>query len=120
MSLTVNTNSLALNAQNNLNNNQARLSTVTSATAALTTTGTSIDTINVSSAGAYQNTFAPAATGNLQSSVENMAATLGRIRDEGFAQQSAKLSRMQFTQYPLTAMLAQANQSSHDVLALLR
>lgn len=123
MSLAVNTHSLSLNIPNNVNNNQAKLSTASSETAALTTIldAAPDDTIRVSSTalGAYQNTFAPSIT-SLQSSVESMAATLARIRNEGFAQQSANLLRTQFTQYPLTAMLAQANQSPQEVLVLLR
>jgi flagellin-like hook-associated protein FlgL len=108
-----------LNSQNNVTN-PAKPSATASETAELTTMATSTDTINISGAslGAYQNTFTPSAT-NLQASVEKMASTLGRIREEGFAKQSAGLSREQFTQHPFTALLSQANLSSHDVLALL-
>lgn len=117
MSLAVNTHSLSLNIANNLNNNQAKLSTATSATATFTQTDTATDTVNISNAtsGAKQKSAS-----SLQSSVENIAATLAHIKNEGFAKQSANLLREQFTQHPLTAMLAQANQSPQDVLALLR
>ncbi|MGZ5075008.1 MAG: flagellin [Methylobacter sp.] len=110
----------AINAKPLNLNNPAKPSVTASATVALPEMDTATDTINIGGAslGAYQNSFAsPAAS--LQSSVEKMASTLGRIRDEGFAEQSAGLSKTHFTQHPLTAMLAQANLSSHDVLALL-
>ena len=69
--------------------------------------------------GAYQNRFS-SAINNLQSTSENLSASRSRIQDADFAAESAELSRSQVLQQAGTAMLAQANQSSQGVLALLR
>ncbi len=110
----------AINAKPLNLNNPAKPSATASTTVVLPAMDAATDTINISNAslGAYPNTFTSPAP-SLQASVDKMAATLGRIRDEGFAKQSASQSQEHFTQHPLTAMLAQANLSSHDVLALL-
>jgi len=57
---------------------------------------------------------------NLQSTSENLTASRSRIRDADFASETAELSRSQILQQAGTAMLAQANQSSQGVMALLR
>jgi len=56
----------------------------------------------------------------LRTSVENQAASRGRIIDADFAAETANLSRSQILQQAGTAMIAQANQLPQGVLALLR
>ncbi|MDQ6685070.1 MAG: flagellin [Pseudomonadota bacterium] len=69
--------------------------------------------------GAVQNRFG-ATVGNLQTAGENVAASRSRIRDADFAVETASLSRAQVLQQAGTAMIAQANQTPSQVLALLR
>lgn len=78
----------------------------------------SIDTARAK-LGAIQNRFTTT-IGNLQSSIENQSAARSRITDADFAVETATLSRNQILQQAGTAMLAQANQSSQNVLSLLR
>ena len=72
-----------------------------------------------STLGALQNRFVTTIS-NLQSSVENQSAARSRIMDADFATETAQLSRSQILQQAGTAMLAQANQSTQNVLQLLR
>ncbi len=69
--------------------------------------------------GAVQNRFGTTIA-NLQSSIENTSAAKSRIMDADFAAETANLSRNQILQQAGTAMLSQANQSSQNVLSLLR
>lgn len=69
--------------------------------------------------GAIQNRFS-ATISNLQSSIENQSAARSRIMDADFATETASLSRAQILQQAGTAMLAQANQSTQNVLKLLQ
>lgn len=69
--------------------------------------------------GAIQNRFS-ATISNLQSSIENQSAARSRIMDADFATETASLSRAQILQQAGTAMLAQANQSTQNVLQLLK
>lgn len=69
--------------------------------------------------GASQNRLT-ATIGNLQSSIENQSAARSRIMDTDFAAETAQLSRNQILSQAGTAMLAQANQASQNVLSLLR
>ncbi|MEQ1529778.1 MAG: flagellin [Methylococcales bacterium] len=69
--------------------------------------------------GAVQNRF-NTTIANLNSSIENTSAAKSRIMDADFAVETANLSRSQILQQAGTAMLAQANQSSQNVLSLLR
>ena len=55
-----------------------------------------------------------------RSSVENQTAARSRIMDADFAAETANLSRAQILQQAGNAMVAQANQLPHQVLALLR
>lgn len=77
-----------------------------------------IDTFR-SNLGAVQNRFTTTIS-NLQSSIENQSAARSRIMDADFATETSNLSRSQILQQAGTAMLAQANQSSQNVLSLLR
>lgn len=51
---------------------------------------------------------------------ENVAAARSRVQDADFAAETANLSRAQILQQAGTAMLAQANASTQNVLTLLR
>jgi flagellin len=77
-----------------------------------------IDTFR-STLGAVQNRFT-ATISNLSSSIENQSAARSRIMDADFATETSNLSRSQILQQAGTAMLAQANQSTQNVLTLLR
>src|SRR5688572_1260019 len=69
--------------------------------------------------GAAQNRF-DAIIGTLQVAAENQSAARARIMDADFAAETANLSRAQILQQAGSAMVAQANQLPHQVLALLR
>ncbi|TWT18038.1 flagellin [Luteimonas wenzhouensis] len=69
--------------------------------------------------GAVQNRFT-SVIANLSTSIENLSAARSRIQDADFAKESAQLSRNQILQQAGTAMLAQANQATQNVLQLLR
>jgi flagellin len=57
---------------------------------------------------------------NLATYQENLTASESRIRDVDMAQEMVNFSKLQILQQAGTAMLAQANQSSQNVLSLLR
>lgn len=69
--------------------------------------------------GAVQNRFTSTISA-LQSTSENLTSARSRIQDTDFAAETANLSRAQVLQQAGTAMLAQANASSQNVLSLLR
>ena len=69
--------------------------------------------------GAVQNRFSSVVASN-QATAENVSAARSRIQDADFAAETANLSRAQILQQAGTAMLAQANQQSQNVLSLLR
>ncbi len=69
--------------------------------------------------GAVQNRFTRTIA-NLQASVENQSAARSRIMDADFAKETAALSRAKILRQAGTAMMAQANQKSQNVLSLLR
>ena len=60
------------------------------------------------------------AISSLAISGENQTAAKGRIMDADFAMETANLSRAQILQQAGNAMVAQANQSPQQVMALLR
>jgi flagellin len=97
------------------------LSTSANSQSAITTIDSALDQINTSrgALGAYQNRFS-SAINSLAVTSENLAASRSRIQDADFAAESAELSRTQILQQAGTAMLAQANQSTQGVMALLR
>jgi len=72
-----------------------------------------------SNLGSTQNRFTTTIA-NLQNNIENQTAAKSRIMDADFAVETANLSRAQILQQAGVAMLAQANQSSQNVLTLLR
>jgi len=69
--------------------------------------------------GALQSRFENTIS-NLQTSSTNMSASRSRIRDADFATETSSLSRNQILQQAGTAMLAQANALSQNVLSLLK
>jgi flagellin len=97
------------------------ISTLVGANKALVALDNALNSVNSarSNMGAIQNRFT-AVVANLQSTTENLSASRSRIRDADFAAETADMSRAQILQQAGTAMLAQANQSSQGVMALLR
>lgn len=69
--------------------------------------------------GAYQNRLEKTVTG-LNVSAENLQASESRIRDTDMAKEMVEFTKNQVLSQAGTAMLAQANQSSQNVLSLLR
>lgn len=69
--------------------------------------------------GAIQNRFSSVVSSNSVTS-ENVAAARSRVQDADFAAETTNLSRAQILQQAGTAMLAQANASTQNVLTLLR
>ncbi len=97
------------------------LSTSAGSQAALTVLDKAINTVTDSRAsmGAYQNRLA-ASISNLEISSMNLQASRSRILDTDYAKETTNLAKAQIVQQAATAMLAQANQSSQSVLALLK
>ena len=60
------------------------------------------------------------AVDNLANVSQNAAASRSRVQDANYATESTELARTQIIQQAGTAMLAQANQQSQSVLALLK
>jgi len=91
------------------------------AQSALSILDKAIDTVTNSRAnlGAYQNRF-EAAISNLEVTSTNLQASRSRILDTDYAKETTNLAKAQIVQQAATAMLAQANQSSQSVLALLK
>ncbi|GAA4593743.1 flagellin [Actinoplanes octamycinicus] len=71
------------------------------------------------SLGASQNRFEHTIN-NLNTAVENLSASESRIRDTDMAQEMVSFTRSQILTQAGTSMLSQANQSSQNVLSLLR
>ncbi|MCQ2610656.1 MAG: flagellin [Treponema sp.] len=69
--------------------------------------------------GAYQNRFEMASNG-VQVAAENLQAAESRIRDTDMASEMVEYTKNQILTQTGTAMLAQANSQSQNVLALLR
>ena len=97
------------------------VSTIVKASEALKTVDSALTFINGERAklGALQSRF-ETTIANLQTTSENLSASRSRIQDADFAKETAALSRAQVLQQAGTAMIAQANQLSQQVLALLR
>jgi flagellin len=97
------------------------ISTVGGADNALNAMEAALGTINSARAdlGAVQNRFT-SVVANLNTSSENMSSARSRIRDTDYAKETAELTRTQILQQAGTAMLSQANQTSQNVLSLLR
>ena len=97
------------------------LTTVSGAQTALSTLDKAINTVTDSRAamGAYQNRLT-ASISNLETTSMNLQASRSRILDTDYAKETTNLAKSQIITQAATAMLAQANQSSQSVLALLK
>ncbi len=97
------------------------LSTASGAQSALSTLDRAINTVTDSRAamGAYQNRLT-ATISNLEITSMNLQASRSRILDTDYAKETTNLAKSQIITQAATAMLAQANQSSQSVLALLK
>lgn len=91
------------------------------ASMAITAIDAAINDVAASQArsGAFQNRL-ESTISVLSESVENTTASRSRILDTDYAQETTALARSQIIQQAATAMLAQANQQSQSVLALLQ
>ena len=91
------------------------------ANSAIGTVDEALKTINKQRAdlGAYQNRFEMASNG-VQVAAENLQAAESRIRDTDMASEMVEYTKNQILTQSGTAMLAQANSQSQNVLALLR
>ncbi|HOO45216.1 MAG TPA: flagellin, partial [Deltaproteobacteria bacterium] len=96
------------------------LSTRSGASDALTTIDSAIDTVNnvLGDMGAAVNRLEYTYT-NLQVSIENFSASQSVIRDVDMAAEMISFTKNQILLQAGTAMLAQANMSSQNVLSLL-
>ena len=97
------------------------LETPDSANQAIGTLDEALKKINKQRAdlGAYQNRMEYAVRG-LDVSAENLQASESRIRDTDMARQMVEFTKNSVLQQAGTAMLAQANSQSQNVLRLLR
>jgi flagellin len=97
------------------------LTTAANASTAVSAIDAKLDVVNTNRAtyGAAMSRFSMTIQ-NLQISGENQSAARGRIMDADFAAETANLSRSQILQQAGTAMVAQANQLSNQVIALLK
>lgn len=96
------------------------ITTASASMSSITAIDTMIDEITTARAnyGAVQSRL-ESAINNMRVSVENQAASRGRIMDADFAVETANLTRSQILKQVGTAMLAQANASPQSVLRLL-
>jgi len=99
----------------------ASLATVTGAQNALASFDKAIQQLSSarSKVGAVQNRMSVTVS-NLATSVENLSAANGRIRDVDVAEESAKMTKSQILSQAGLAVLAQANQLPQSALSLLR
>ncbi|KAA6133093.1 hypothetical protein F1599_02085, partial [Cupriavidus cauae] len=72
-----------------------------------------------SSLGAVQNRF-DSVISNLGTTVTNLSASRSRIQDADYATEVSNMTRAQILQQAGTSVLAQANQTTQNVLSLLR
>ena len=101
--------------------NAAGISTAASASAAIASIDSAINTVNSQRAtiGAAVNRMTYAAD-NLTNISANTSASRSTIMDTDYATASTNLSKSQIIQQAATAMLAQANQQPQSVLSLLK
>jgi len=102
-------------------NTASDLQSVTNAQSALGLIDTAITSVDNYRAtlGATANRMEHAAA-NLMSRVENQSAARSRIQDADYAVESANLAKNQVLQQAGSAMLAQANASTANILSLLK
>jgi flagellin len=87
----------------------------------ITNIDTALDEVNASRAGlgAGQNRL-ESAVNNLTNNVTNLSDARSRIEDTDYSSETTAMSKAQILNQASTAMIAQANQSSQNVLSLLR
>ena len=97
------------------------MSTVAAASSALTAIDNAIETVSTFRAGfgATENRL-DKAINNLTTYKVNLEAAKGRIEDADFASETAALTKSQILNQAATSMLAQANASKQNLLALLQ
>ena len=95
--------------------------TITSANASLTALDSALEKVATfrSSFGAYQNRL-DAAINNLTTLQVNTDTARSRIEDADFAAETSNLTKSQILSQAATSMLAQANASKQNLLALLQ
>ena len=100
---------------------QLGIATPDSANAAIATLDNALLTVSKQRAdlGAYQNRFETASQG-IGIAAENLQAAESRIRDVDMASEMVEYTKNQILTQSGTAMLAQANSQSQNVLALMR
>jgi flagellin len=103
------------------NDEQIGIATPDAANAAIATVDNALMTVSKQRAdlGAYQNRFETAAQG-VGVAAENLQAAESRIRDADMASEMVEYTKNQILTQSGTAMLAQANSQSQNVLALMR
>ena len=103
------------------NEEQLGIATPDSANAAIATLDNALLTVSKQRAdlGAYQNRFETASQG-IGIAAENLQAAESRIRDVDMASEMVEYTKNQILTQSGTAMLAQANSQSQNVLALMR
>ena len=103
------------------NEEQINIASSDSANSAIGSIDEALKLINKQRAdlGAYQNRFEMASKG-IAVAAENLQASESRIRDTDMASEVVEYTRNQILTQSGTAMLAQANSQSQNVLALLR
>jgi flagellin len=101
--------------------NNSNINTASDAVTVIGLIDTALDTVNTERAkiGGAQSRF-ESVISQLQIARENQEASRSRIMDTDFAEETARLTRAQILQQAGTAMLAQANALSNNVLSLLR
>lgn len=97
------------------------ISTAAGAGTALTALDTALNTITTAQAGlgASQNRL-QATVSSLVNRATNLSEARSRIQDANFSEESTNLAKAQILAQASTAMLAQANQSQQGVLSLIR
>ena len=100
---------------------QLSISSPEAANMAIATVDSALQTVSKQRAdlGAYQNRFEMASNG-VAIAAENLQAAESRIRDTDMASEMVEYTKNQILTQSGTAMLAQANSQSQNVLALLR
>jgi len=106
---------------NGLKINQVDVSTSSNASLAMTAIDAAINTVSTEQAksGAF-NSRLDQVVNVLSESSKNMQASRSRILDTDYATETTNLAKQQIIQQAATAMLAQANQSSQNILTLLK
>ncbi|MFM7201087.1 MAG: flagellin [Myxococcota bacterium] len=101
--------------------NTVNLATSTAAQNSLASIDVAISRVSTIRAqiGATQNSLG-SALANLQTSIENLSSAESQVRDVDFAAETAALSRNQILQQAGVSVLSQANSGSQAVLSLLR